>query len=72
METVAPGSAEWEYVYNEPNRGRLHGLNHTFVVRGQGYVIAWRTPPAEWNANLVNFALVRDSFRAPSPARPTY
>ena len=57
-----PG-AEWEYTFDGPS-GRMHALEHVFVVGGRGFVIQWRTPDAQWQANLSRFGVIVDSFRA--------
>jgi eukaryotic-like serine/threonine-protein kinase len=62
-----PGTEEWEYTFDGPS-GRMHGLERLFVVGGRGFVIQWRTPDAEWRANLARFTVIVNSFRA-SPSR---
>jgi hypothetical protein len=59
------GAADIQYLYNDPKRGIMHGINRSFVVDGKGYLIEWRTKPAEWDANLPTFVMVANSFDAP-------
>jgi hypothetical protein len=63
-----PG-ADWEYLYNDDRRGRLHGITRAFVASGQAYVIEWRTPLAEWQSNLANVDVITESFQSPRPGR---
>ena len=66
IEQLAQGpGAEWEYTFDGPS-GRMHALERVFVVGGRGFVIQWRTPDAQWQANLSRFGVIVDSFRAPA------
>jgi hypothetical protein len=56
---------EWEYTFDGPS-GRMHALERVFVADGRGFVIQWRTPDAQWQANLSRFRVIVDSFRAPA------
>jgi hypothetical protein len=57
-----PGIADWEYVYTDPRRGRMHGITRGIVVAGRAYLIEWRTPVAQWDANLANLGVVTANF----------
>jgi len=59
------GAADIEYLYNDPMRGQMHGINRSFVVDGKGYKIEWRTKPADWDRNLPVFTMIANSFDAP-------
>jgi len=54
---------EWEYTFDSPS-GRMHALERVFVADGRGFVIQWRTPDAQWPANLSRFRTIVSSFRA--------
>ncbi len=54
----------WEYTFDGP-AGRMHALERIFVAGGRGFVLQWRTPDAQWAANLARFGVIVDSFRAP-------
>jgi hypothetical protein len=56
---------EWEYTFDGPS-GRMHGLERIFVAAGRGFVMQWRTPDAQWAANLGRFRVIVGSFRAPA------
>jgi hypothetical protein len=56
--------AVWEYTFTDPKMGRLHGLERAFLTPTGGYLIQWRTPAAEWTANLPKLGAVTSSFRA--------
>jgi hypothetical protein len=63
-------SAEWEYTFNGPT-GPIHGLERAFVMSNCTmsnctYVIQWRTPEADWSANLTKLRVITDSFRSTS------
>jgi tRNA A-37 threonylcarbamoyl transferase component Bud32 len=62
-------AAEWEYLYTDPQRGRLHGITRGFIVADRAYLIEWRTPVAVWPANRGTLGTILDSFRAPRPTR---
>jgi hypothetical protein len=53
---------EWEYTFDGPS-GRMHALERVFVAGGRGFVIQWRTPDAQWQANVSRFGVIVDSFR---------
>jgi hypothetical protein len=55
--------AEWEYSFQDPKMGRLHGLDRVFVVAGHAYLIQWRTSLNDWQANLGQFQLILRNFR---------
>jgi hypothetical protein len=59
------GAADVEYLYNDPKRGRMRGLNRSFVVGDKAYLIEWRTLPGDWDRNLPTFNLIASSFDAP-------
>jgi serine/threonine protein kinase len=64
IEPLAEGaSAEWEYSFQDPKMGPLHGLDRVFVVAGKAYLIQWRTSPADWLSNLGQLQLITRSFR---------
>jgi hypothetical protein len=44
----------------------MHAIERVFVVGGRGFVIQWRTPDGQWQANLPRFRSVVDSFRVPA------
>jgi hypothetical protein len=56
---------EWEYTFDGPS-GRMHALERVFVADGRGFVLQWRTPDSQWQANLSRFRIIVDSFRAPA------
>jgi serine/threonine protein kinase len=56
--------AVWEYTFTDPKMGPLHGLERAFVTPTGTYLIQWRTPAREWNANLPKLGVVTSSFRA--------
>jgi serine/threonine protein kinase len=56
---------EWEYTFDGPSV-RMHALERVFVADGRGFVIQWRTPDAQWRANLSRFSIIVNSFRAPA------
>jgi serine/threonine protein kinase len=55
--------AEWEYSFQDPKMGPLHGMDHGFVVAGQRYLIQWRTAPGDWQANLASLQFITSKFR---------
>jgi hypothetical protein len=55
--------AEWEYTFQDPKMGPLHGLDRVFVVAGQPYLLQWRTSPNDWLGNLSQLQLITKSFR---------
>jgi eukaryotic-like serine/threonine-protein kinase len=63
----APGTADWEYLYTDSKRGKMHGLTRGFVAAGRAYLIEWRTPVAEWPSNVAGVDILTASF---TPSRP--
>jgi hypothetical protein len=64
IEPLATGSGgEWEYSFQDPKMGPLHGLDRVFLVSGKAYLIQWRTSPADWLGNLGQLQLITRSFR---------
>jgi serine/threonine protein kinase len=60
------GGADWEFQFDAPNRGRMHGVVRDFLVApGLGYTITWCTTEFDWTVNLDNFRLVMASFGLP-------
>jgi eukaryotic-like serine/threonine-protein kinase len=60
------GGADWEFQFDAPIRGRMHGVVRDFVVApGLGYTISWCTTEFDWSVNLDNFRLVMASFGLP-------
>jgi hypothetical protein len=57
-------AAEWEYSFQDPKMGLLHGLDRVFVVAGQPYLVRWRTSPDDWLRSLSQLQLLSTSFRA--------
>ena len=65
---VLPGEAgaEWEYTFDDEMMGGLtHGVDRVVMVAGRSYLLEWRTPPAEWQANLPMYNSIVTSFRPP-------
>jgi serine/threonine protein kinase len=70
MEVSPQGSgAEWEYLFDDPKMGRLRGVDRVVVVAGHGYLLQWRVPPEDWQANRARFEVITKSFRPPRPPR---
>jgi hypothetical protein len=60
------GGADWEFQYDAPIRGRMHGVVRDFLVApGLGYTVSWCTTEFDWSVNLDNFRLVMASFGLP-------
>jgi hypothetical protein len=55
-------AADWEFTYLVAG-GRAHVLNCGFITSpNQAYGIWWSTPDSQWDASLVDLALIRRSF----------
>jgi hypothetical protein len=64
IDPLPGGGADWEYTYVDPKLGPMHGLDRGLVIRGESYLIQWRTTVADWPAQQAGFDLVTGGFRA--------
>jgi hypothetical protein len=63
-----PGTSDavWEYTYRDAQARALRAQEQVVVRGGRTYLIEWRTPRAEWAANLPGLDVVMNTFQPPS------